>query len=145
MSETKISPKEKTVLIVDDDEGICTFLRVLLEKEGFNTEVAYNGDAAIKKVDEKKIDLVILDWMMPILSGFEVLKMLQTDDHRGIPVIVITARVADRKTVDMIKQEMNVAEFMPKPIKHAVFLNRLHQLLNTISPEEQKLQGRNFF
>src|SRR3989338_5046142 len=108
---------EKTILIVDDDESICAFLQTLLEKEGYKTEVADKGDSAIKIVESKKIDLIVLDWMMPILSGFEVLKTLQTDEHRKIPVVVITARASDRNTIVMIRQEMNVAEFMPKPIK----------------------------
>lgn len=138
--DEKSDPKEKTVLIVDDDETVCTFLKVLLEKEGFKIEIASNGEFAIKVVESQKVDLVILDWMMPVLSGFEVLRMLQIGEYCDIPVIIITARVADRNTIEMIKQEMNVVEFMTKPIKHALFLNRIHQILNTLSPEERKIK-----
>jgi two-component system phosphate regulon response regulator PhoB len=138
----KSNPNEKTILIVDDDESICTFLKILLEKEGFKIETAYKGDTAVKVVESKRIDLIILDWMMPILSGFEVLKMLQSDEHRKIPVIVITARVTDRNTIMMIKQEMNVVDFFTKPIQHILFATRIHQLLNTLSPEDKKVQER---
>ena len=124
-------PKDKTILIVDDDESICMFLKILMEKEGFVSEPCYNGEDAVKIVGQKKIDLIILDWMMPIISGFEVLKMLQTEEHRGIPVIVITARVTDQTTIDMIKQEMNVVDFVPKPVKHTEFVKRIHEILNT--------------
>lgn len=139
MLTERSNPKEKTVLIVDDDESICAFLKALLEKEGFNIEIAYKGDAAVKIVQSKKIDLIILDWMMPILSGFEVLKILQADDHRSIPVFVITARVTDSGTAAMIKQEVNVVEFITKPIQHAVFASRVHQILNTLAPDELKI------
>lgn len=142
MFEDKADPKEKTILIVDDDESICIFLKTLLDKEGFKTQVAYKGDAAIKIVNSQQVDLIILDWMMPILSGFEVLKMLQTDDRRSIPVIVVTARATDRNSIAMIKQEINVVDFFNKPIQHAVFCSRIHQLLNTLSPEDKKIQER---
>lgn len=138
----KGDPKEKTILVVDDDESICIFLKALLEKEGFNTEIASDGNQAVRIVENKPVDLIILDWMMPILSGFEVLRMLQTDEHRGIPVIVITARVTDRSTVSMIKSEINVIDFMNKPIQHVVFKHCIHQTLNTISPEEKAIKER---
>lgn len=140
--EEKADPKEKTILVVDDDESICSFLKILLEKDGFNVEVAYKGEEALKIVESKSVDLVILDWMMPILSGFEVMKMLQTDEHRHIPVFVITARVIDRETIEMIRQEINVVDFAVKPIQHAVFLNRIHQILNTLSPVEKRIRDQ---
>ncbi len=124
-------PKGKTVLVVDDDESICIFVKTILEKEGFSLEMCYNGDDAVQIVNQKKIDLIILDWMMPIISGFEVLKMLQTEQHSGIPVVVITARVTDQSTADMIRQEINVVDFIPKPIKHKEFLERVHTILKT--------------
>lgn len=138
--DEKADPKEKKILVVDDDESICSFLKVLLEKDGFNVEVAYKGEEALKIVESKRVDLVILDWMMPILSGFEVIKMLQTDEYKDIPVLVITARVIDRNTIEMIRQEINVIDFVLKPIQHAAFLNRIHQILNTISPVEKRIR-----
>lgn len=137
-SVLKTDPREKKILVVDDDESICAFLKTLLEKEGFQTQVCTNGHDAVRIVKSEKIDLVILDWMMPVLSGFEVLKMLQTEEHEKIPVIVITARVTDKSTAEMIKQEMNVVEFVPKPIKHKVFLSNLHSIMKTSPPGADK-------
>ena len=127
----------KSICVIDDDESICLYLKALMELEGFNVTVCNNGEDGVYVVKQKKVDLIILDWMMPVLSGFEVLKLLQTDEHKGIPIIVITARVTDDSTSDMIRQEMNVADFVAKPIKHDYLVNRVHQILNTIPPKEK--------
>lgn len=140
MPEEKSEPKDKTILVVDDDESICAFLKILLGKDGFCVEIAGTGAEAMKVVGSKKVDLVILDWMMPSVSGYEVVKMLQEDEYRQIPVIIITARVTDRDTIEMIRQELNVADFVAKPIQHAVFMNRIHQILNTLSPVEKRIR-----
>lgn len=131
MSENP-NPKSKTILIVDDDEFICLFIRTILEKDGFNTEIAHNGEDALSIVEEKKVDMLLLDWMMPILSGFDVLKSLQKDEANAkIPVIIITASVTDADTVSMINRQINVVEFMSKPIEHTYLLKRVHELLKT--------------
>ena len=124
-------PKEKKILVVDDDESICFFLKTLLEKEGFGVEVCYDGSAAVKVFNRNKIDLIVLDWMMPVLSGFEVLKTLRSDKHGKVPVVVVTAQVTDAVTIDTIKKEMNVAEFISKPINNTDFISRVHKVLGT--------------
>ena len=124
-------PRDKRILIVDDDESICLFLKMIVEKQGFNVSVCFNGEEAVKAVNMEKIDLIVLDWMMPVLSGFDVLKLLQEGPHRTIPVIVITARVTDENTIETIKKEMNVADFEPKPIQTATFIARVHEILRT--------------
>lgn len=132
----KADPKEKQILVIDDDESICLYLKALFEREGFQVEIRNSGDEGVAFVKKQKVDLIVLDWMMPVLSGFEVLKLLQTDEHRDIPVIVITARVTDDSTAEMIRQEMNVVDFVAKPIKHDYLLGRMHQILNTAPPEK---------
>ena len=136
MSE-KTDPQDKKILVIDDDESICLYLKALLELEGFKVEFCNNGEDGVRVVNQEKVDLIILDWMMPVLSGFEVLKLLQTDEHRDIPVIMITARVTDESTSEMIRQEINVVDFIPKPLKHDYLLSRIHQILNTISSKEK--------
>ena len=134
----KEDPKDKKILVIDDDESICLYLKALLELENFAVEDCNNGEDGVRVVNQGKVDLILLDWMMPVLSGFEVLKLLQTDEHRDIPVIVITARVTDDTTADMIRQEINVVDFVPKPIKHDYLVSRVHQILNTVPPEKSK-------
>ena len=131
------NPQDKLILVIDDDESICVYLKALFELEGFRVDFCNNGQDGVTTVNKEKVDLIVLDWMMPILSGFEVLKLLQKDEHKEIPVIVITARVADESTTDMIRQEINVAGFFSKPIKHPEILALIHEILNTI-PRENK-------
>ena len=133
----KANPQDKLILVIDDDESICVYLKALFELEGFRVDFCNNGQDGVTTVNKEKVDLIVLDWMMPILSGFEVLKLLQKDEHKEIPVIVITARVADESTTDMIRQEINVAGFFSKPIKHPEILALIHEILNTI-PRENK-------
>ncbi len=141
MSE-KASPKDKKILVVDDDESICLYLKALFELEGFPVMVCNNGEEGVAAVNREKVDLILLDWMMPVLSGFEVLKRLQADERNDIPVIVITARVTDDTTADMIRQEINVVDFVPKPIKHDYLVTRVHQILNTVPPEHKARTAR---
>ena len=133
----KALPKDKQILAIDDDESISIYLKALFEREGFQVESCNSGEDGVAFVNRQKVDLIVLDWMMPVLSGFEVLKLLQKDEHKDIPVIVITARVTDDSTADMIRQEMNVVDFVPKPIKHEYLISRVHQILNTVPPDNK--------
>jgi DNA-binding response OmpR family regulator len=133
-------PTEKTVLVVDDDQYICIFLQTILEKEGFKVDLASNGEEALNLVRNKSIDFIVLDWMMPVLSGFDVLKALRKDEERHIPVMVITAHVSDQETIDMILNEMHAADFMTKPVDHKNFIKHVHRILKT-SPPKEKIKG----
>ena len=128
-------PKDKLVLLVDDDESILDLLEFVVKKEGFKVERAVDGQEALRKAEALHPDAIILDFMLPGLGGFEVLKSLQMGDCRGIPVFVITGRRIDRQTIEMVRQESNVREFMEKPIKPAVLSAMLHRLLHTRPPE----------
>ena len=135
-------PKNKLILIVDDDESILDLLEHVVKKEGFRVERAADGQEAVRKVDALSPDLIILDFMLPGMGGFEVLKDLQMGDARMTPVLVITGRRIDRQTVDMIRQESNVKEFIEKPIKPAVLSALLHRILMTRPPEIRRSTDR---
>lgn len=127
-------PKTKLVLLVDDDESILDLLETVVKKEGFRVERAADGQEAIRKVESASPDCLVLDFMLPGIGGFEVLKELQMGEARNIPVVVITGRRIDRQTVDMIRQEANVKEFLEKPVKPMVLTALLHKILQTQPP-----------
>ena len=78
------------ILIVDDDTNICELLRLYIEKEGFEASIANDGETALKMFDTVNPDLILLDIMLPQLSGMEVLRRLRRE--RSTPVIMLTAR-----------------------------------------------------
>jgi DNA-binding response OmpR family regulator len=89
------------ILVVDDSRDSVTIIRRMLESEHFEVLVANGGVAALEQVKQEKIDLVLLDVMMPELSGLEVLKRLKEDAaSEHLPVILITAKVQDDDVLD---------------------------------------------
>ncbi len=134
LSSGGTDPKEKLVLIVDDDESILDLLEHILKKEGFRTDRASDGQEALRKVDAAVPNAIVLDFMLPGMGGFEVAKELQMGEARDVPILVITGRKIDQATIDMILQESNVREYIEKPIKPAVLAGRLHKLLATKPP-----------
>jgi two-component system, OmpR family, alkaline phosphatase synthesis response regulator PhoP len=131
-------PKDKLVLLVDDDESILDLLEHLIKNEGFRVERAVDGCEAIRKTQSMRPDLVILDFMLPGLAGFEVLKELQMGEARSTPVIVVTGRSVDRQTSDMVRQESNVREFFEKPVKPVILASMIHRILRTRPPETRQ-------
>ncbi|MCL1805580.1 MAG: response regulator transcription factor [Clostridiales bacterium] len=81
---------EKRILVVDDDENICRLLKMYLANEGFQILVAYDGSKALEYVEKEKIDLIILDVMMPVMDGWDVCRAVRKIS--SVPIIMLTAR-----------------------------------------------------
>ncbi|WP_375769018.1 response regulator [Archangium gephyra] len=82
----------KTLLVVDDEVGITEALNDLLSEEGFHVLVAGNGREALARMAEQRPDLILLDYMMPVMDGRELLLALQAGTaHRDIPVLMMSA------------------------------------------------------
>lgn len=85
----------KTVLVVDDERPIVSLLARVVQSVGAKVEIAYNGKEALEKMRAHKPDLVLLDLIMPVMSGEEVLTVMETDPAlQGIPVVVISTKAA---------------------------------------------------
>lgn len=78
------------ILVVDDDENICELLRLYLEKDGYDVQIALDGEAALEKFKHYNPDLILLDIMMPKKDGFHVLQEIRKTSD--VPVIMITAK-----------------------------------------------------
>ena len=86
----------KKVLIADDEPNIVTALEFLLERNGYEVYIARNGEGALKLVEQHQPDLVLLDVMMPVKSGYEVCqRMRERADWRHIKIIMLTAKGRD--------------------------------------------------
>src|SRR6202022_4970158 len=91
MAEVAVSSAARPkLLIVDDDHELCSMLAEYLGPEGFVTEAVGSGPAALERLGREAVDLVVLDVMLPELSGFEVLRRIRATNR--VPVIMLTAR-----------------------------------------------------
>lgn len=103
----------KRVLLVEDDEALANVYTVRLEAEGFETRHVDNGEEALSNAVEFKPDMILLDVMMPKISGFDVLDILQnTPDTRDIKVIMLTA-LSQPKDKERA-QELGVSDYLVK-------------------------------
>jgi len=81
------------ILVVEDEDALSTLLQYNLEKDGYEVALAADGEDALTQVAEQAPDLVILDWMLPKISGIEVCRRLrQRTETRNMPIIMLTAR-----------------------------------------------------
>jgi CheY-like chemotaxis protein len=103
----------------------------VVSKEGFRTEKAKDGAEALSKAEALMPDLVLLDLMLPGKGGYEVLRDLQAGGNGRIPVVMVTGRNFDVKQVQMLRLESNFRELLTKPIKTAVLIGLLHNILQT--------------
>ena len=93
---TKTKRKSPKILLVDDDRILAEMYRERLEIAGYNVEVSHNGESGLAKINHLKPDIIILDLMMPKLSGYEVLSTIKSDpDLKDTPVIVFSALMRD--------------------------------------------------
>lgn len=125
------NPEDKLILIVDDDESVWDVLYYIVRKEGFRVEKASDGVEAMEKARLLQPALIILDLMLPVSGGFEVLRELQAENTSGIPIILVSGRRMDQSTLEMLRNESNVKGFLEKPVKPQVLAALLHSLLKT--------------
>ena len=104
----------KRILVVDDEPGIVEIVRVNLEAEGYQVTVARDGAEGLEAIQAQSPDLVILDVMMPRMSGWEVLRHVETDLRTaGLPVIMLTVKAGDMDVVRGLEQ--GAVEYITKP------------------------------
>jgi len=101
----------KTVLVVDDEENIVSVVKAYLEKEGYTVLISYKGQEALSIFDEKEIDFIILDLMLPDLSGEEVCKKIRIKSN--VPILMLTAKVDEGDRIYGL--DIGADDYMPKP------------------------------
>lgn len=117
-----------TILIVEDEAPLLTLLRYNLEKAGFKVEEAVDGQDALLAIAESPPDLVILDWMLPLMSGIEVCRQIRRKPAtRNLPVIMVTARTEDQDTVRAL--ETGADDYVIKPFVMEALIARIRALL----------------
>ncbi len=136
-----MSPSRGRVLIVDDEPDILLMLRVNLESEGFDTALAGDGETALRRIEEERPDVVLLDVMMPVMDGWGVLSNLNRMDPRP-RILVLSAKSGDR---DMAKAyELGADEYVTKPFDPDGLIASIDTLLQ-LDPAALEVRRRELY
>ena len=119
---------DKKILIVDDDKNICELLRLYLEKEGYETRLAYDGEAAFAAFEEWQPGLVLLDIMMPKQDGWETCRKIRGSS--AVPIIMLTAK---GETFDkVLGLELGADDYIVKPFDTKEVVARIKAVLRRV-------------
>ena len=120
-------PKEN-ILVVEDEEDILDIIRVTLTREGYRVTGVTSGEDALRSVLSRAPDLVLLDLMLPGISGLEVCRRIKGDPRTAsIPVIMVTARGEETDIVTGL--ELGADDYIPKPFSNRVLVARIHAVI----------------
>lgn len=118
----------KKIVLAEDEPQIARLIEFKLKKEGYEVTWKENGEEALKAIKADKPDLILLDIMMPVMDGYEVLRRLKEDENlKSIPVIMLTARAQERDVVKGI--DMGAEDYITKPFHPAELLARVKRIL----------------
>jgi two-component system phosphate regulon response regulator PhoB len=121
------------VLVVEDEDALSTLLQYNLEKEGYAVTVAGDGEEALILVDERLPDLVVLDWMLPKVSGIEVCRRLRSrPETRNVPIIILTARGEETDRIRGL--DTGADDYVVKPFSMIELTARIRAVLRRIRP-----------
>ncbi|WNM18169.1 response regulator transcription factor [Flavobacterium capsici] len=125
------------LLIVEDETGIMQFLQQGLEEEGFIVTTANNGEKGLELAQNNKFDLLLLDWMLPKMTGFELCTAYR-ETNKKTPIIFLTAKDTVQETIDGLKAGAN--DYIKKPFNFDELLERIKvQLRDKELPQELHL------
>ena len=126
-------PRKPLILIAEDEETLVTLLRYNFEKEGYRVAMAPDGDEALLLAAEELPDLVILDWMLPRVSGIEVCRRLRArPEAKNVPIIMLTARGEEADRVRGL--DTGADDYITKPFSMTELLARVRAVLRRIRP-----------
>src|SRR6476619_5700781 len=133
LTVSAINPRAK-VLVVEDEESLALLLRYNLEAEGYAVDVVHRGDEAEMAIAEGSPDLIVLDWMLPGISGLELCRRLRTGkDSRLIPIILLTARSEEGDRIRGLTTGAD--DYVVKPFSLPELMARVRAILRRTSPE----------
>jgi two-component system, OmpR family, phosphate regulon response regulator PhoB len=122
-----------SILVAEDEGALVTLLRYNLERAGYKVYAAMDGEEALLVATEEKPDLVLLDWMLPQLSGIEVCRRLRSrQETRNVPIIMLTARSEETDRIRGL--DMGADDYLTKPFSMTELLARLRAVMRRIRP-----------
>lgn len=128
ISQLETMLEKPTILVCDDDEMLVELLLHRLETRGFRVLVARDGGEAMAMAEEERPDAIVLDSMMPVMNGEQVLRQFRSRvENSGVPVIMLTARRQERDILGAL--ELGANEYLTKPFIPEELITRLNRLL----------------
>jgi two-component system phosphate regulon response regulator PhoB len=122
------------VMIVEDEAALVTLLRYNLEKEGFGVCEASDGEEALVQIAERKPDVVLLDWMLPLVSGIEVCRQIRrAPASRTVPIIMLTARGEEGDKVRGLNSGAD--DYVTKPFSPSELIARVRAVIRRAKPD----------
>lgn len=118
-----------TILLCEDESSMRRILCKFLLNEGYKVIEAADGEEALNQFYQSKIDLVVLDWMMPKVSGIEVAKQIKAE--RNVPIIMLTARNLPEDEISALV--LGIDDYLSKPFQAKVLLTRIAKLLGIVN------------
>lgn len=123
------------IMLVEDEAGLVTLLKYNMEKQGYETVVVTDGKDAMGKIVSEKPDLILLDWMLPNVSGIDLCREIRKSyDLRDIPIIMLTARGDEADKVKGLS--FGADDYMTKPFSVPELVARIGALLRRASPKQ---------
>lgn len=120
----------KRILIVDDEQSLLELVSAILDEEGFEVETTLNGKEALDKLKSAKPDLVILDMMMPGMSGRETAERIRNDPTtKDIPIIFLTVAKFSEAGKDILKK-LGIKDYITKPFENDDLVKRVKKVLS---------------
>jgi two-component system phosphate regulon response regulator PhoB len=121
------------VLVMEDEDALATLLQYNLEKEGYQVVIAGDGEEGLVQVDERLPDLILLDWMLPKVSGIEVCRRIRgRPETRNVPIIMLTARGEETDRVRGL--DTGADDYLTKPFSMTELIARIRAVLRRIRP-----------
>ncbi|AYG95307.1 phosphate regulon transcriptional regulatory protein PhoB [Brevundimonas naejangsanensis] len=121
------------ILVMEDEDALATLLQYNLEKEGYDVTVAADGEEGMLQIEERTPDLILLDWMLPKLSGIEVCRRIRgRAETRNLPIIMLTARGEETDRVRGL--DTGADDYMTKPFSMTELTARIRAVLRRIRP-----------
>lgn len=121
------------ILVVEDEEALSTLLQYNLEKEGYDVTMASDGEEALMLINERLPDLIVLDWMMPKISGIEVCRRLRSrSETRNVPIVMLTARGEESDRIRGL--DTGADDYVIKPFSMTELTARIRAVLRRIRP-----------
>jgi DNA-binding response OmpR family regulator len=125
----------KKILVVDDEKKIVDIVRAYLQREGYEVVAAYDGKAGLDKARSERPDLIVLDLMLPEMSGWDVCRALRAESN--VPIIMLTAR--DEDTDKIVGLELGADDYVTKPFNPKELVSRVRAVLRRAEgPVEKK-------